>query len=59
MKRGERMGTIYKMENTETGSKIETTKKYMVSWIARGFNVVEIVKEDDESSNEEEEEIAY
>ena len=54
------MGTIYKMENTETGSKIETTKKYMVSWIARGFNVVEIVKEDDESSNEEEEEeIAY
>lgn len=35
----------YVMENKETGVRIECTYKYILHWIARGFEVIEITDE--------------
>lgn len=44
----------YKMVNPNNGVSVTTTEAYMLDWIARGFEVVEI-SDSEESSNEEEE----
>lgn len=33
---------VYVMVNRKTNVKIESTEKYLVKWMARGFEVVEI-----------------
>jgi hypothetical protein len=53
--RGEKdMGKSYKMVNPNNGVSVTTTEAYLIQWIARGFEVVEI-SDNEESSNEEEE----
>lgn len=41
---------VYVMYNKDTGATIECTKKFMMQWMARGFEVIEIK---DESFKEE------
>jgi hypothetical protein len=41
----------YVMVNKENGAHIVCTEKYVLAWLARGFEIVKIILEDKESNN--------